>query len=261
MTTETLDAFHRGGFYLIQPKGRGHRAGMDAMMLAALVPSAFAGHLMDFGAGAGAAGLAVLQRCASASATLVERDAEMAEFARRSLQLPENAHLRERAAVLETDLGLRGKMRVAAGLTDHSADFVIMNPPFNENSDRATPDPLRKGAHVMEAGLFETWLRSARAVLRPSGEIGLIARPSSLGTILAAMESRFGAVRIVPVHPSRAETAIRILIRAKSGSKARLSLEPPLILRDGSERSVLSGLPVEERADQLANGYISLFGD
>ncbi|MVA79501.1 methyltransferase, partial [Agrobacterium vitis] len=34
---ETVDAFHRGGFFLVQPKGRGHRAGMDAMLLAALV--------------------------------------------------------------------------------------------------------------------------------------------------------------------------------------------------------------------------------
>ena len=37
---ETLDAFHRGGFWLVQPKGSGHRAGIDAMMLAAAACSA-----------------------------------------------------------------------------------------------------------------------------------------------------------------------------------------------------------------------------
>ncbi len=31
---ETIDAFHRGAFYIVQPKGRGHRSGMDAMLLA-----------------------------------------------------------------------------------------------------------------------------------------------------------------------------------------------------------------------------------
>ena len=30
--SETIDAFHRGRFHVIQPKGRGHRAGMDAML-------------------------------------------------------------------------------------------------------------------------------------------------------------------------------------------------------------------------------------
>ncbi|TJW38699.1 MAG: methyltransferase, partial [Mesorhizobium sp.] len=51
---------------MVQPKKAGHRAGMDAMMLAAAVPSSFAGRLADFGAGAGAAGLAVLSRCPDA---------------------------------------------------------------------------------------------------------------------------------------------------------------------------------------------------
>ncbi|MER2636111.1 MAG: methyltransferase, partial [Rhizobiaceae bacterium] len=37
----TLDAFHRGRFWLVQPDRRGHRAGTDAMMLAAAVPSGF----------------------------------------------------------------------------------------------------------------------------------------------------------------------------------------------------------------------------
>ena len=54
-TAHTIDAFHRGNFWLVQPRGKGHRAGMDAMMLAAAVPSHFAGRLADFGAGAGAA--------------------------------------------------------------------------------------------------------------------------------------------------------------------------------------------------------------
>ena len=50
---QTLDAFHRGNFWLVQPKGVGHRAGVDAMILAASVPSDFSGKLADFGAGGG----------------------------------------------------------------------------------------------------------------------------------------------------------------------------------------------------------------
>ena len=46
----TVDAFHRGAFLLAQPAGRGHRAGLDAMILAAAVPSGFTGRLADLGA-------------------------------------------------------------------------------------------------------------------------------------------------------------------------------------------------------------------
>ncbi|MEP0698057.1 MAG: methyltransferase, partial [Nitratireductor sp.] len=30
----TIDAFHRGRFFVVQPACSGHRAGMDAMLLA-----------------------------------------------------------------------------------------------------------------------------------------------------------------------------------------------------------------------------------
>lgn len=56
---ETLDVFHRGAFHLVQPALKGHRSGVDAMILASAVPNGFAGRVADLGSGAGAAGLAV----------------------------------------------------------------------------------------------------------------------------------------------------------------------------------------------------------
>ncbi|CAG1015489.1 MAG: methyltransferase [Rhizobiaceae bacterium] len=250
----TIDAFHRGRFFLVQPGARGHRAGMDAMMLAAAVPSAFAGRLADFGAGAGAAGLAVAARCEGASVVLIERAPEMAAFARRGLALPQNAGVAARASVLEADVGLTGKARVAAGLGDASFDFVIMNPPFNAGHDRATPDELKRQAHVMDVGLFATWIRSAAAVVRPRGGLAVIARPSSLRTILDAMDGRFGGAEIVAIHPRAGETAIRVVVRAVRASRAALSICPPLILHDAGDR-------FSAKADAINNGNASLFGD
>lgn len=253
-TPHTLDAFHRGGFRLAQPSG-GHRAGMDAMMLAAAVPGGFAGELADFGAGAGAAGLAVAARCASARVTLVERDPDMAAFARLTLDLPDNAHLSVRARLIVADVTLAGKARAAAGLADNAFDFVFMNPPFNSASDRETPDRLKRAAHVMEDGVFERWLRSAAAVTRPRGGLALIARPQSLADILAALDGRYGAARILPILPRADMAAIRIVVRAVRGSRAALALEPPLVLHEaGSDR-------FSPRADAINNGQASLFGD
>lgn len=257
MTTasHTIDAFHRGNFFLVQPRGKGHRAGMDAMMLASAVPSDFSGLLADFGAGAGAAGLAVASRCSAAKVVLVERSTEMADFAARTLVLGQNAHLRDRVSLLTADVTLTGKARIAAGLGDASFDFVVMNPPFNTARDRATPDALKGEAHVMEDGMFERWIRSAAAVVRPRGHLALIARPGSLAAILAAFGGRFGGASIVPIQPRADEPAIRIILRAVRGSRAGLSLMPPLVLHDAS------GDPFSPHADAISNGRASLFCD
>jgi tRNA1(Val) A37 N6-methylase TrmN6 len=255
MGAHTIDLFHRGGFLLVQPAARGHRAGIDAMVLAAAVPSGFPGRVADFGAGAGAAGLAVLSRCPHATALLVERSPEMADFARRTLALPQNAALAERANVLEADVTLTGQKRVDAGLPDRSADFVIMNPPFNTAHHRPSPESLRKQAHVMQKGLFESWLRSAGAVAAPTGSVALIARPQSLPEILAALDGRFGGAEILPLHPGGDVAAIRIVVRAKRGSRAALRLCPPLILHEGPTNCFT------QKADAICNGGASLYGD
>lgn len=251
---QTIDAFHRGKFFLVQPATTGHRAGMDAMMLAAAVPGAFAGRLADFGAGAGAAGLAVASRCPSATVVLVERAPEMAAFARASAALPDNAPLAARISILEADVALTGKVRAAEGLTDGGFDFVIMNPPFNTALDRATPDPLKRSAHVMEDGLFEQWLRSAAAVVKPRGGLAVIARPVSLAPLLAACAGRFGGIHIVPVQPRADRPAIRIILRAVRASRAGLTLCPPLALHAAGDRFTAE-------ADAINNGLRSLFGD
>lgn len=251
----TVDAFHRGHFWLVQPAKGGHRAGMDAMMLAAAVPSSFAGRLADFGAGAGAAGLAVASRCEKAQVVLVERSAEMAAFADASLGHPANAHLAARASVLRADVTLTGRARAEAGLADNSFDFAIMNPPFNAAADRATPDTLKRQAHVMEDGLFEGWIRSAAAVVRPRGSLAVIARPESLRPILDAIDGRFGNAEMLAVHPRGDGAAIRIVVRAVRGARGKLSIRPPLMLHEeGSDR-------FREEADRINNGLASLFGD
>ena len=135
----TLDAFHRGAFWLVQPSETGHRAGMDAMMLAAAVPSGFVGRLADLGAGAGAAGLAVAARCPGAQVVLVENAPEMLSFAEKTVAHPANAHLRRRISVVAADAALSGKARAAAGLPDGAGHSAL--PP-----DAALPAGRRRAA-------------------------------------------------------------------------------------------------------------------
>ncbi|KGF67042.1 methyltransferase, partial [Hoeflea sp. BAL378] len=190
--------------------------------------------LADLGAGAGAAGLAAANRLGGLEVVLIERSAAMAECARRSLALAQNAHLAARVRVLEADVTLHGDQRRAAGLSDQAYDVAIMNPPFNAGRDRRTPDALKAEAHVMETGdLFERWLRTAGAILRPGGQVSVIARPESVSDILAALGKRFGGAEITPVCPRPGDDAIRILVTAIKGSRARLCLRDRLLIHDG----------------------------
>lgn len=231
-TTDTVDAFHRGGFHVVQPKGRGHRSGMDAMLLAALVADDRPVRVADLGAGAGAAGLAVASRLADAEVVLFERSAEMADYARRSILLPDNAHIAGRVSVVTADVTLTAKARNDAGLTDESFHHVIMNPPFNDAGDRRTPDALKAEAHAMTDGLFESWIRTAGAIMIPGGQLSLIARPQSIAEIMTACGRRFGGIEITAIHPRPGENAVRILVTAIKGSRARLSLRAPLIMHE-----------------------------
>jgi len=245
----TVDAFHNGGFFLVQPEGSGHRAGMDAMLLAATVPESARGLLADLGAGAGAAGLAAAARLPDLEVVLIERASVMADCARRTLQLAENAHLAARARVIEADVALQGDRRRAAGLEDCRYDYVIMNPPFNSGRDRKTPDPLKSEAHAMEFGdLFERWLRTASAILKPGGQVSLIARPESLSDILIAMGKRFGGAEITPICPRPGDDAIRILVTAIKGSRARLGLRDRILIHEGA------GNDFSTQMNDLANG-------
>ncbi len=251
IAAETVDAFHRGRFHLVQPVGHGHRAGMDAMLLASLVVDDRPIRLADLGAGAGAAGLAVATRLSTASVVLVERSPHMAAFARKSLALPENAELAVRAEVIEADVTLTGKARFAAGLPDNSFHHVIMNPPFNDPGDRKTPDALKAEAHAMTENLFESWIRTAGAITAPGGQLSLIARPQSIGEIITACGRRFGGLEITAIHPREGENATRILVTAIKGSRARLQLRAPLLMHDRAESHAFAPL-----VDDLSNGRV-----
>ena len=245
---ETIDAFHRGRFHVVQPKGIGHRSGVDAMLLASLVDADGPVSVVDFGAGAGAAGLAVASRLSQATVLLVERSELMASYARKTLSLPQNAMFAPRVSVLEADVTSRGKARVATGLADDAHDHVIMNPPFNDPSDRTTPDSLKAEAHAMDEGLFEGWIRTAGAVLRPGGQLSLIARPQSVAEIIAACGRRFGGLEITVVHPRPGADATRLLVTAIKGSRARLLFRAPLLLHGDD------GHAFTAEADDLNNG-------
>src|SRR6202035_3263460 len=82
----TEDALLGGALRLRQPR-RGHRVGHDAVLLAAACPAHGGEHVVDLGAGVGAAALALAARAADIAVTLVEIDPDLAALAAANAQL------------------------------------------------------------------------------------------------------------------------------------------------------------------------------
>jgi tRNA1(Val) A37 N6-methylase TrmN6 len=224
----TDDAVLGGRLKLLQPVD-GHRAGHDAILLAAAAPAAK--HAVDLGAGIGTAGLALLARGVAERVTLIEIDPELAELAR------ENAirnGYNERAEIVVADI-----RKLARGKSPTSfADLVIMNPPFNDPGRRnASPDAGRRRAHAAADSELDPWLAAAERVLTAGGKLVLIHRPDAIETILAALAGHFGAAEIIPIFPRADAAAIRVIVRAIKGRRTPPSLHPGLVLNDADGRS------------------------
>lgn len=229
----TEDAFLGGKLRLRQPR-RGHRAGHDAVLLAAATAAQAGERVVDFGAGVGAAGLAVATRVRGIELTLVEIDDALADLARDNAALN---RLAARVAVL--DVAAPAQAFVAAGLPPDSADRVLMNPPFNRPSrHQASPDSVRRAAHEGTEATLEVWVHAARRLLKPNGTLTLIWRADDLADVLAALGRGFGGIVILPVHPTSKASAIRILVKAIKGDSALLVILPGLVLNDAAGTTI-----------------------
>jgi tRNA1(Val) A37 N6-methylase TrmN6 len=221
----TEDAFLGGQLKLRQPKS-GHRAGHDAILLAAATSARPGDRVVDFGSGVGVAGLAVAKRVAEIEMILVEIDSKLADLARENSL---SNGLQARVVVLDITSGA-GDF-AGAGLPPDSADVVLMNPPFNDPTrHRASPDKGREIAHVAKAATLESWTHAARRILKSGGVLTLIWRADALAEILAALHRGFGSLRISPIHGDAAAPAIRVLVRAIKGGRGPLALDPGLLL-------------------------------
>jgi tRNA1(Val) A37 N6-methylase TrmN6 len=231
----TEDAFLGGKLRLRQPKS-GHRAGHDAVLLAAATPVRPGNRVADLGAGVGAAGLSVAKRVGGIDLVLVEIDAGLAELA--SINARANA-VAAKTIVLDVTSG--AEAFASAGLPADSVDVVLMNPPFNDSGrHRASPDKAREIAHVATAATLESWIHASRRILKSGGVLTLIWRADGLAEVLVALDRGFGSLTILPVHADASTPAIRVLIRAIKGGKAPLRIQVGLVLNDES------GLPSQQ---------------
>jgi tRNA1(Val) A37 N6-methylase TrmN6 len=243
---ERTDDAVLGGRLRLTQQRRGHRVGHDAILLAAATGARPGDHVADLGAGVGAAGLALAIRVPDVTVTLVEIDPALADIAAENIRRNGLA-----ARMRAVPLDVTGPLTAFAsyGVAPGSLDRVLMNPPFNHSdAQQASPDPGRRAAHLASAATLADWVAAAGGLLHSAGTLTMIWRADGLGDVLAALGGGFGGITLMPVHGRAGQPAIRILMRARKGSRAPLALLPALSLNDEA------GRPTTAAEDVLRHG-------
>ena len=227
----TEDAFLGGALMMLQPRD-GYRAGVDAVLLAAATPvrQGRAERVLDAGSGVGVVGLCVAARVPDAQVTLVENGPELVALANQNVA---RNGLGDRAKVIEADITSPARALEEKGLSADSFTHVVANPPFHtEGHGRPSRNAIKARAHAMPAGDLAHWVRFAARVTQPGGSLTIVHRADTVGELLTLMDGRFGALRLLPIHPRDGSAAVRVLLQGRKGSRAPLTILPGLILHN-----------------------------
>ena len=221
----TEDAILGGRLRLRQPS-KGYRTGIDPILLAAAAPAS--ARALDLGCGTGAAALCLARRLPEVEVAGLEIQPGLAALAKENVRLN----------------GLEGRITIHEGdllqppvLLSGDFDLVMANPPFHAAGQATAPaDPGRARGHVEGAADLARWISQALKLAGPKGHLLAIHRPERLGDFLALLEGRAGGITVFPLWPGSGRPARRILLLARKGSAAPMTLAAGLVLHEADGR-------------------------
>ena len=204
---------------------RGHRSGLEPVLLAAAIPARPGARVLEGGTGAGSALLCLAARVAGISGVGIERDPEMAELARRNLS--ENG-----CVGLEIATGDLTSWRGAGGF-----DHAFANPPWHAEAATASPDVRRDAARRANPALLEAWARALAGALRRRGTLTLILGADHLAVGMAAVAAAgCGSPAILPLWPKLGRPARLVVVQAIRGGRGPSRVMPGLVLHEADGR-------------------------
>jgi tRNA1(Val) A37 N6-methylase TrmN6 len=223
----TADSLLGGKVIFYQP-AEGYRAAIDPVLLAAAAPARAGDHVLDLGAGAGAASLCLARRVPDCRVTGLEIDPAMVSIARTNAA--ENG-FGERIAFHVGNVAAPPK-----ALRPESFDAVMLNPPYRaEGSGTASPDAIKQRANEEGEADLRVWLGTALEMVKPKGAVVIVHRADRLDEIVALLQGKAGEIAVLPLWPKAGKPAKRVVLRARKGIRTGTAMLPGLVLheRDG----------------------------
>ena len=218
---ERIDDLQRNHYRIIQDPGR-FCFGMDAVLLSGFARAREGDRVLDLGTGTGI--IPLLMKTKASHFTGLEIQPESADMARRSVALN---GLEEKIGIITGDIKEAVSLFGAA-----SFDVVTSNPPYmTEHHGLANPrEPKAIARHEILCTLEDVVSQGSR-LLKPGGNFFLVHRPFRLVDILVLLRQyKLEPKRMKLVHPFVDKEPNMVLIEANRGGRARMHVEPPLIV-------------------------------
>ena len=226
---ERLDDLQTGGFRLIQKPGT-FCLGTDSVLLAHFCAPRRRERIVDLGCGNGAIALLLAAHCPDCTVDGVEIQPEMADMARRSVEIN---GMQERVRIHCADLRDAPAM---LGIGNYSR--AVCNPPY-EAAGSGFPSATNQEriARQAEDLTLDALAESASRLLKYGGRFCAVFPARRAFELMHAMHgSGLEPKRIQTVH-ARADKPPRVvLIEAVKGAASELKWLPPLLLCDADGR-------------------------
>ena len=233
---ERIDDLERNGYRIIQNKKR-FCFGMDAVLLSGFAKGKEGEGMLDLGTGTGIIPILLEAKTEGRHFTGLEIQEEVAEMAGRSVRLN---HLEDKVEIVTGDI------KEADRIFGKSVfDVVTSNPPYMI-ADHGLQNPNRSRAisrHEICCTL-EDVIREAALVLKPGGRFYMVHRPFRLTDMMELLRKyHLEPKRLKMVHPYVDKEPNMVLVEAIRGSRARVTVEPPLIVfqEDGTYTKEITG--------------------
>lgn len=220
---ERIDDLERNGYKIIQNKQR-FCFGMDAVLLSGFATVRPGECVLDLGTGTGIIPILLEAKTEGIHFTGLELQPEVAEMAQRSVRLN---GLEEKVEIVVGDI------KEAHQLFGKSVfDVVTSNPPYMiAEHGLQNPNKSRAISRHEICCTLEDVIREAASVLKPGGRLYMVHRPFRLTDLMELLRKyRLEPKRVKLVHPYVDKEANMVLIEAIRGSRARVTVEVPLIV-------------------------------
>jgi len=223
---ERIDDLQINGLQIIQDTD-GFCFGVDAVLLANFTKAKAGERVVDLGTGTGIIPILIAGKSNAASVLGVEIQEEVADMARRSVELN---GLQERVEILNMDI-----KDIPSHLPLNTFHVVTSNPPYMHPAGVKNPNDKKAiSRHEIMCSLEDVICMASR-LLMSGGKFFMVHRPTRLADIICLARSyKLEPKQIRFVHPSAGKSPNMMLIQFTKGGRPELKILEPLYIYEAS---------------------------